>query len=363
MKHVLIKNLTALVALVVSSSVFAQEQIAIDEADLKRMGIIFSPVEPLNSNFGMRFPATVINSPDSASVISSRYSGTVSRWLANAGDQLQAGDTILEIQSSELIELQNAWVNADAELLRANFELTKDRALFEQGVISQQRLNNTSTAQRQALFAEQALRTSLELAGFDSQKMTALKSNGEFIGSYFVESPTTAVLTQRGVGVGEYVDSNVSLAQLDSSSKRWISAHVPARIAAGVQVGQRITLVGSGDALTVRQKDLTVDTRDQSVELYAEFDADTSMTTGQVVSVIIPPSEAGFLIPDSAVVHSGNQTSVYVRSSQGVEARVLQLQAMGAAYFALEGISSSDQIVIQGSAILKGMQLGLGGGE
>ena len=62
-------------------------------------------------------------------------------------------------------------------------------------------------------------------------------------------------------------------------------------------------------------------------------------------------------------MHSGNVATVYVRTNSGVEARELSLLSVGADYLAESGLRAGELIAIQGSAVLKGIQLGLGSGE
>jgi hypothetical protein len=110
-----------------------------------------------------------------------------------------------------------------------------------------------------------------------------------------------------------------------------------------------------------------IDSSNQTIELFAEFDAvedgGRRFTTGQIISVVLPPSREGVLISDRAVVHSGNVATVYVRGPSGVEARELTLRSVGAQYLAESGIAAGEMVAIQGAAVLKGIQLGLGSVE
>jgi hypothetical protein len=69
------------------------------------------------------------------------------------------------------------------------------------------------------------------------------------------------------------------------------------------------------------------------------------------------------LVPGDAVVHSGDNTVVFVRTVDGVEARVLDLEPAGSNYVAGPQLRVGDQLVIQGASVLKGVQLGLGQDE
>lgn len=358
------KKLPALIILALCTpALFAQENIAISDADISRMGIVFAVVQAMDNNSGARFAATVINSPDSVTTLSARYSGVIEQWQHSSGDVGSAGQTLATIRSPEILGVQNDWIAASAAADSAQFELRKDQVLFDQGVISQQRLIQTRNRAQQAAFTQMSTRAQLTLAGFNEARLNALRENGTGLGTYFLVAPAGAVLTQRMGNVGDYVDANTSLALLNSGERRWVSIHVPGRFTADMAIGQTISVAGTGQTLTLRQKDFAIDSSNQTIELFAEFDGETSFTTGQIVSVVLPPSRMGMLIPDRAVVRSGNVATIYVRTDSGVEARELDLLSVGADYLAETGVRAGEMIAIQGSAILKGIQLGLGGGE
>lgn len=363
MKPTFKKCSTFIFLVLFTPTLFAQEKLAISDTDISRMGIVFAPVQAMDNNAGARFPATVINSPDSVTTLSARYSGVIEQWLHSSGDTVSAGQALATIRSPEILSVQNDWIGALAEMDSAQFELTKDQALFDQGVISQQRLIQTRNRAQQAEFTQRTTRAQLNLAGFNEARLNALRENGTGLGTYLLVTPVAAVLTQRMGNVGDYVDTNMPLAFLNSGERRWVSIHVAGRFATDMNIGQTLSVAGTGETLTLRQKDFMIDSSNQTIELFAEFNNESGFTTGQIISVILPPSRQGMLIPDRAVVRSGNVATVYVRSDSGVEARELTLISVGADYLAETGLRAGEMIAIQGSAILKGIQLGLGSGE
>ncbi|MDP5053923.1 MAG: efflux RND transporter periplasmic adaptor subunit, partial [Congregibacter sp.] len=167
-----------------ASALFAQEQIAISDADISRMGIVFAPVRTMDDSAGARFPATVINSPDAVTTLSARYAGVIESWQQTSGSAVSAGQTLAVIRSPEILSVQNAWIAAAADDERAQFELRKDQALFDQGVIARQRLVQTRNRAQQAGFAERSARAQLGLAGFDEERLKALRESGTGLGRY-----------------------------------------------------------------------------------------------------------------------------------------------------------------------------------
>ncbi|MCB1664954.1 MAG: efflux RND transporter periplasmic adaptor subunit [Pseudomonadales bacterium] len=354
-------SLTLLSAIQATAS--AQEMIQISDEDIARMGVVFSPVALSGNNAGNRFPATVVNSPELATTLSPTVAGRIEQWHYQPGATVAAGAILATLRSQEILAQQNAWIEAVTALENAEFMLRKDQSLYDTGVISQQRLNQTRQQQAQAAFAERSARTQLQHAGFNNARLQALREQGQGLGFAYLLAPTATQLSQRLADTGSYIEAGTPLATLSSGEHRWVSLHVPARLAMDLQIGQGLTLADGAATLTLRQMDYAVDSSNQTIELMAEFDTDSSAMTGQLLSVVLPPARDGLLIPDRAVVHSGNETTVYVRTPNGVEARVLTLRSVGADYLAENGIREGEQVAIQGTAVLKGIQLGLGGGE
>ncbi len=358
----------AMLLSVISSSVFcasvqAQQIIPIDAEEITRMGILFAPVRSMENSAGARFPATVINSPNTASNLSALHDAVIEQWRVAAGESVAAGDILVALRSQEILQHQSEWLGAVSTLNHADFELRKDEGLFAQGLISAQRLSQSRTVHQQAVIAESASRQTLSHSGFSATRLRELRDDNEHLGLYYIVAPADGTLSRRAGAVGESVDAGTVVAGVSNSENHWISAQVPARVAASLQVGQLLSLANSTAQLVLRQKDTIIDSSNQTITLLAEFTSAASVTPGQVISVVMPPAAEGILIPDRAVVHAGNETTVYVRTDAGIEARVLNLRPVGADYLAESGLTVGDRVVVQGTAVLKGIQLGLGGGE
>ena len=357
------KKFVVVLLTILSASLSAQEIVPINSEDVTRMGIVFAPAMPVDTSAGARYAATVVNSPDSAASLTTPWAGTLVSWALIPGQSAKAGTILATVSSHSILPLQNTWIEAVSALEAANFELRKDESLYEQGVISQQRLTKTRLLKKQAMFAERTARSHLAQGGFDTAKLEALRKQGSGLGEFYLVAQADGVLSQRMYNVGSYVKAGQIIATLNAGTHRWVSAHVPARAAEPLKIGHQLSIANSNETLTLRQKDLVIDSSNQTIELLAEFDADTSFTTGRVLTLVLPPAGKGVLIPDRAVVHTGGETIIYVRKVAGIEARTLELQSIGADYLAPEGIAVGEEIAIQGTAVLKGIQLGLGGTE
>lgn len=352
-----------LVAALCGATLARAQTLAISQDDLARLGIQFAAVASVDARTGAQVPATVIASPQAQAIANARYGGTLVRWLVAPGERVTAGTALAEIKSSEFLAEQQAWIEANHQLQRAQFERTKDRELFADGIIAKVRLQQTERDYQQADFNHQALTEKLRQAGFDDNKLAQLAAGKTIPGSYFIVAQSAGQLTRQQARVGDYVDANATLAEVAEIAKPWLRAKIPASLAAALQIGQPLSVANSGAQLALRQKDLQLDASSQTLEILAEFTRANTLMVGQVVSLILPPVAAGVLVPASAVVHTGTNTTVFVRTAAGVEARNLTLRPVGGSYLAVEGIEQGEDVAVVGVAALKGVQLGLGGGE
>lgn len=338
----------------------AQEKIQLKPDDVQRLGIVFAAVKAGTEGTGPRFPATVIGSPDGISALTAPYAGTIENWLTAPGADVRAGQPLVAIRSRDVLLVQQEWMAAATARDTARAELERSERLQSEGVVSAQRVAQARRAHEQAAFTQQAAEESLRRVGFDADAFSAMRSKGENLGVYRLVATADGVVTRRSGVTGDFIEANTTLLRLRATGPGWVSLQVPARIVGGLSIGQKLKLSPGGQELVLRQKDLGVDDRSQTVSLLAEFAAETDHLPGQIISVELPPPASGVLVPGSAVVHSGNETSVYVRTAGGIESRTLALQPLGADYLALSGLTAGQEVVVRGAAVLKGITAGFG---
>jgi len=347
-------------ATLLACSAFSQEQIPLTADDITRFGLEFTPVQVMDGTTGMRVPATIINSPLTVSGLTARYSGVIEDWQVMPGEMVSRGQLLGLINSQEVLGIQQEWILADSMLAEASFNLDKDEMLFAEGVVAEQRLVQTRRNFQQARINAQAAQQKLVLAGFKDAQLKALRENGSGLGEYYLRSPMDGQVSHLEQNTGAFVDASMKLVSF-SSGNFWVRSELPARLGQQLAIGQSLRLADTGQELILRQMDYAADENSQMLHVFAEFSSSINRLPGQVTSMLLTPAGGGVLVPSSAVVHSGEDTQVFVRRGDGVEVRTLELVPAGSAYLAQEGIAAGDEVVTRGTAQLKGIQLGLGG--
>lgn len=358
-----ITTLITLTVTLLSLPLSAQQQLQIRERDIELLDLVFAPVEVARQQVGINLPGRVITSPDSISQAVSRYDGILESWHFNVGAQVTAGDVLASIRSNDALTLQREYLMQRNELELAQQHLQRDSDLFEEGIISRRRLQETEAEHRARKLAVDASARLLTLAGHNDENLEQLAAGSLEPGMLLLRAPVAGILTHRAYRTGEHVPAHEVVATLAEDAGLWLSVEVPSRLSSFLTVGGKLTTLGNNHSLTLRQRDMAVDPDSQTLEVLAEFDAPVDLVPGQLQTVALHPQQAAIFVPSDAVVHEGSETVVYVRNADGVEVRSLQLIPVGNGYLAPSGINAGEQVLVRGTALVKGMQLGLGSDE
>lgn len=284
----------------------------------------------------------------------------IEAWHVTPGVEVQPGQPLVRIRSQEVLQAQQEWRAAVTAEENARYEREKDERLLAEGIVSAQRVQQARRAHEQAAFAARAAADNLRRAGFDAARLEALRTKGEGLGRYTLEAPGAGVVTRRSGAAGDFVAANTVLVRLRPGGPDWVRLHAPARAVAGLAPGQTLKVSGADETLVVRQRDRSVEDGSQTLEVLAEFTRESALLPGQVITVELPAPAGGVLVPAAAVVHRGEETSVFVRTAAGIEARRVSLLPLGADYLASAGVQVGEEVVVRGAAVLKGIEAGLG---
>jgi cobalt-zinc-cadmium efflux system membrane fusion protein len=339
----------------------AADAIELTQEDAIKLGVQFESVRSINDAMGIELPAQVIAPLDEGSHAYSLVDGVMSDWRASSGDRVLEGEIIARIASNVAGDLQAQWLDADASLSAARLEASRSERLFENGVIAERRLQQVQLALAHAESREASNRRALEQLGFDASSIDRLAESKANLGYALLRAPREGLLVHRARSVGEPVGVGDKIAEFQSSSAKWVSVILPAALADTLGNSTKLSLMPTGETLTLRERDYSIDPLTQTIELYAEFDTEVNYPLGSLIDVFVLPSESGVLVPASAIVYTEGNNYVYVKTVNGVTPRQLDLIPIGRDYLVHSGLRAGEQIAVSGTALLKGMQLGLGG--
>lgn len=285
----------------------------------------------------------------------SPIAGRVIKISAEAGQQVKAGDVLLQLDSPDYAAAASDSVKADADLLRKQRAFERAKLLFDSQGMARRDLESAEADWHQA--EAEALRAKARLKNLSGN---AKNTDGQFS----LRAPIAGVISERQVNTGSEVrpDAANPLFVVTDPQHLWVLIDLPERQLDKVKVGQPVfvevdaypdeifygkvmVIGGSLDPLTRRVQVrcyLNNPERKLKPEMYArvtpDADSDTSLPR----------------IPNSALFTQGVSSFVFVELSPGVlQRRKVELALQSHEYsYVKQGLRSGERVVTSGALLL-----------
>jgi cobalt-zinc-cadmium efflux system membrane fusion protein len=295
--------------------------------------------------------------------LASPVEGVVAAVHRDLGERVRRGDALVTVTSPELAAAKAAWLEAKAvaDLWTSNHD--RQRALQEQGLVAEREVLETSTQLAESRIARSRAEQELLRLGLLPSDLERLAADEEVTPDYVVRAPFDGVVTERAAAVGEVADSEHALYAVADASVLWAildvyEADIP-EVAAGQPVVLRIEgmtgLVAAGRITWVSHE---VDPHTRTMRARAEIpnpDGGLKANLFARAEVTVRDRAPAVVVPVDAVQWEGCCNVVFVQGSASrYEPRRVALGVRtGTVYEVLNGLSGSEQVVTQGSFLLK----------
>lgn len=269
--------------------------------------------------------------------ITAKVSDVIARLDFDSGQQVEAGDILVELADAEEAA---GLTEARATLRETSRDVERIRDLTERGVAPRSRLD-------EALAANERARARVE----------AIEAR---VADRIIRAPFSGVIGLRNVSVGELVRPGDVIAQLDDSSLIKLDFTVPERFLSVVEVGQEVAARSSAFpefvfAGEVDQIDSRVDPATRAVTVRAVIDnADRRLRPGMLMTVELRRDRRSMpAIPGGAIVRVNEQAFVFKieDSERGLRAARTPVELgrrTAGLVEVLSGVQAGDRIVPEG---------------
>jgi len=174
--------------------------------------------------------------------IGASVTGRVTHIQANLGDVVSKGDTLAQINSSELSSSQLAYLKArsEKELHRRNVERAK--TLFAADVISAAELQRRENEFEIASAETRAAQDQLRVLGVSAKAIERLNATGAIDSVSTVVATIRGVVVERKIAAGQVVQPSDVMFAVADLSRVWAVAQVPEQQVSQVKVGQSVSI-------------------------------------------------------------------------------------------------------------------------
>jgi cobalt-zinc-cadmium efflux system membrane fusion protein len=312
---------------------------------------------------------------DRATPVFSPYNGRVVRALGRLGDNVKQGDTLFEIETTDLAGAANDLLSAvdgankaRAALDQARREEARQASLFAARAASQRDVEQARVAavsasadMRSAEATLSASRDKLRVLGRSTAQIARIEQTRQVDAVVPVLTPIGGTITQRRVGPGQWLSSGATdpVFTIADLSTMWLVAAVRELDAPLIRMGQdvavtvgalpnrvfdaRITTIGAGLDPVTRRLTVRVEVKDPDRLLKPEMFATFRIAVGE--------EKRSVAVPLDSMIYRGPDASVWVAldGNRFMLRRITPGIRAGNMVEVVEGLQPGERIVTGGA--------------
>jgi cobalt-zinc-cadmium efflux system membrane fusion protein len=363
MTHALRGSITALAAVLVAAAGTAQETFAVSDEQLARLGVALDTATAVDAVEYATAPAAVVVPPARQALVNASHGGILVRLLVAEGDSVTAAQPVAELDSLDFMEHQRDYLDALAAAELATAQEQRDRGLFDDGVIAERRVAESTAAARAARARVDHLRAELELAGVTAADLERLVERRDLGKRIVLRAPFAGIVTAMHATVGERLDVLDPVLAVADLSQLWLELRVPQENAARIVPGMLATVNAAGATVTgtITTVGGVVDATTQSVLVRAAVDnTGAALRAGQFLTahVLARPEGVVYAVPAAAVTRHDGAALLFVRSGTDMHAqRISVLADDGSRVYVAGGLAPGAIVAVDGVSALKALWL------
>ena len=326
----------------------------------------------------------IANDDDATTPVFSPYSGRVTKLFVKAGDEVKEGQPLLSVEATELVQAQNDLINTvstlhttQAQLNLAQTTEKRQHDLYDSKGAPlkdwQQSQVDLATAEgsfRSAQIALAAVRNRLRILGKSDADIAAIENTSDALNlspEAMVFAPIGGIVTQRQVGLGQYINSGANggsspIFSIGDMTKVWLLANVHEDNAPSMRVGDPVevhVLAFPGRRFSAKliYVAAAIDPNTHRLPVRAEVDNPDGALKPEMFanfSIIVGNSVDSPAVPEEGVVYEGETARVWIAGKD----RTLSLREIRPGWVqdgmvqVLEGVKAGEQVVTSGSLFI-----------
>lgn len=354
----------ALLALLLPTFSIAAQKLQVSDQEQKMLGIEVQTISAVEEGGSGEITLRVAFAPDGEWAIKTPLGGVLQRVFVRQGDEVKKGDPLVIVRSADMVALQRDYLKARAELNLQVSNWKRDQQLGEAGSISERRWQETRFNHDTAQAEYAGLRGQLMLAGFSSSDLKHLSEKMEIGPDITLRAPADAVVLETPAMLGDQLDGSELLVKLGEMHKLVLEGNLSRSAAANLGVGGQIALHDDGTRAELTFVSSVIDPQTQTVYVRAQPLDTSRLQAGQLTRWSVLSKGLLLTVPSSAVVKLEGRDVVYVAVPSGFDVRDVLVKSTGSgAWVVLSGLVSGDRVAVAGTAALKAMSMGIGGGD
>ncbi len=338
------------------------DRIVLTKAALESLHLAYVQAEDRSLTPSLEVPAELTPDPDRRATVGPRVAGSVMEVRVVVGDRVTRGETLLVLESDAVGRARAKLIGARAREEVSRRAANRSRELLKDRVTSQRAVEEAEGALQMAEADLRSAETRLATFGISPEE-TPFDNPARVI----LTSPIAGTVVGRSVHIGQWVEPTDTLIEVVDLAELWLRASVYEREMRYVRRGQSVEVdvrAYPGEVFkgTISQVGDMLETTTRSVPIRVVLpNPDRRLKPGMFATARIQGTHAHepqnlLAVPWSAVQEVDGHQAVFVRVDEGVFVlrSVHTGERAGDYVEILNGLSIGDEVVAEGSFLLKG---------
>jgi membrane fusion protein, heavy metal efflux system len=343
--------------------------ITLTDDQVKAIGLQTGNIEIRNLRTTLKVNGKLTLPPQNQAQVSVLMGGIVKTIDVTEGQFVNKGRLLATLVNSEIIQLQQDYMENKSKLIYIQQEYDRQKSLQEEKINAtktyQQVQNELSTAQAK----QQGLKEKLQLYGIKAEKI----STSSFKNQITILAPISGYIHHVNLTMGKFADANTVLFDIVDNRFLHLDLTVFEKDIHKIKSGQKLIFTDANDKTHVHPATIfalnkAFENNEQAIIVHAKIDEKTeAILPGMYVEARIQIDDnKATALPDEAIVSSGDDHFIYLEEEKNRFKQIgVSIGAMDMGYtevIPMEQISAGSKIVTKGAYYLLS-QLTKGEGE
>ncbi len=308
-----------------TTSMPEDDHIELTQTQISNIGLKYGKITPRKIRSTVKLTGRIELPPSGKSVVGSPLEGKIQSVYVKAGEYVRAGQRLFALQNLEIIDWQQQWSEAHAELVYLRGNLARQKQLSEQD-LAPKKSYELALAKKQQMEAKvKAVESKLMAIGIE------VKDEGSYQSSFYALAPSAGTIQHLMVSKGEFITTATPLADIINNKNLHLHLLAYGEQVRSLEKDQELNFYVQSRPDQIKQAEIfwineMVNEENNSYDVHAEIRGDiSSLSPGEFVEARVIDHEMEVnTLPSGAVTY--DKGLHYIFAVTGAETDAIHFQ-------------------------------------
>lgn len=293
-------------------------QIEITKQQFESQNMQFGQLTTQSFNTVVKANGVIDVPPENRASVSTFINGYISKIPLLIGDKVKKGQFLASLTNTEIVEIQQQYLEVSSELKYLKNEFTRQKTLFDEKITSEKNYLKAESNYKSSLANYNGLRQKLQMMNLNPTEV----EQGKITSTINLYAPISGYITKVNVSNGSFVSSASELLEIINTDHIHLELNVFEKDILNIKKDQEILFRVPEASEKIYQAEVhlvgTSINSDRTIKVHGHLkDESIRFITGMFVEAdIISSSEKGIAIPTKAIKKSDDKYFALALNSQ-----------------------------------------------